>query len=163
MNFLIDLASHPSFQAGDVHTGFIDQHIDSLFPPIEVNEQTVCQAVAALLTDEKITSQKLAAKQGRAGDPWTDSDGFRINSVYERKINLESNGNKYNIKLKYLDSKYEIQINDGEWKTLTIRRVEDSNPNRLTVKLNLGGVESNFSFVITQNNIDIFNEVRVNS
>lgn len=158
VNFLIDLATHPSFQAGDVHTGFIDQHMDSLFPPIEISEQTVCQAIAALITNEKIASQKLAAKQGRSGDPWTQCDGFRVNSAHVRELQLESNGKKYDINLKYLNSGYEIQINNGESKTFAVRTVPDAN--RLTIKLNCGGVESIFSSVITDNHIDIFNEVR---
>lgn len=135
--------------------------MDSLFPTIDVSEQTVCQAVAAILTNEKIETEKQAAEQGRSKDPWTECDGFRINSIYERDIDLESNGNKFSVKLRYLDSCYEIQVNGGEWKTLTIKMANESNPNRLTVKLNLGGVESNFSFVMTENNIDIFNEVRI--
>lgn len=157
VNFLIDLASHPSFQAGDVHTGFIDQHLDSLFAPIEISEQTVCQAIAALITNEKNASQKLAAKQGRSGDPWTQCDGFRINSTHVRELQLESNGKKYDIKLKYLNSGYEIQINDGDSKSFAVKTVPDAN--RLTIKLNYGGVESMFSSVITDNHIDIFNEV----
>uniref|UniRef100_A0A1B0BPL6 Methylcrotonoyl-CoA carboxylase subunit alpha, mitochondrial n=1 Tax=Glossina palpalis gambiensis TaxID=67801 RepID=A0A1B0BPL6_9MUSC len=35
INFLIDLANHSEFRAGNVHTGFIDQHFDTLFPPAE--------------------------------------------------------------------------------------------------------------------------------
>lgn len=156
------MASHPSFQAGDVHTGFIDQHLDSLFPPIEVSEQTICQAVAAMTVNEKIASQKLAVRQGRASDPWTACDGFRINSYHEREIKLESNVKKFNVKLRYLRPNYEIQVNDGEWKPLAVQTVKDSQSNRLTLKMNLDGVQSIFSTVITDNHIDIFNEVRVN-
>lgn len=151
------MATHPSFQAGNVHTGFIDQHLDSLFPAIEVSEQTVCQAVAALITNEKIASQKLANKQRRTGDPWTLCDGFRINSTHTRELKLESNGKKYDIKLKYLHSDYEIQINDGKSKSFAVKIIPDAN--RFTMKMNFGGVESIFSSVITDNQIDIFNEV----
>lgn len=151
------MASHASFQAGDVHTGFIDQHLDSLFPPIEISEQTVCQAIAALITNEKISAQKLATKQGRLGDPWTQCDGFRINSTHVRELQLKSHGKKYDIKLKYLNAGYEIRINDGDSKTFAVKTVPDAN--RLSMKLNYGGVESIFSSVITDNHIDIFNEV----
>lgn len=157
VNFLIDLASHPSFQAGDVHTGFIDQHLNTLFPPIEISEQTVCQAVAALITNEKIESQNLATKQGRSGDPWTMCDGFRVNSTHTRDLQLESNGKKYDITLKYLNAGYEIRIDNGEAKPFTVKTIADAN--RFTMKMNFGGVESIFSSVITDNHIDIFNEV----
>lgn len=153
------MASHPAFQAGDVHTGFIDQHLDSLFPAIEIPEQTLSQAVAAIITNEKIQSQKKATEEDCVGDPWTECDGFRINSIYEREFQLQANDKRFNVKLKYLDSNYEIQVNDSEWKTFSVKKVQDPNPNRCSVKMNCGGVESNFSYVITENHVNIFNEV----
>lgn len=117
--------------------------------------------MAALVTSERVASQELAAKQGCSGNPWTDCDGFRMNSTYCRELNFESNGNKYNIQLRYIDLDYEIKINDSEWKTLTIKIVKDPRPNRFTLRINLSGIESTFSAVINENFIDIFNEVSV--
>lgn len=159
VNFLIDLASHPSFQAADVHTGFIDQHIDSLFPPITVTDQTISQAIGALITNERIEAKKRAVEDGSYGNPFADCDGFRINSNYVRTIDIESNGNKYKVELKYVGSNYEIKINDGEWKPITLETVQDENTNRFTLKLNLDGDRSIFSAVINENIVDIFNEV----
>lgn len=159
MNFLIDLASHPAFQAGDVHTGFIDQHLDSLFPALEISENTLSQAVAAIIINEQVQSQNQATEDDCVGDPWTECDGFRINGNYEREFQLQANDKQFNIKLKYLDSNYEIQVDDSPWKTLSVKRVEDPNLNRCSVKMNCAGVESNFSYVITENLINIFNEV----
>lgn len=159
VNFLIDLASHPSFQAGDVHTGFIDQHLDSLFPPIEISEQTISQAIASIVTNERIAETQRAIEQDCLGSPFTACDGFRINSFFERGIDIEANGQKYNIVVKYIGSNYEIKINDGEYKPFSVKTVQDPNPNRFTLKLNLDGVESIFSAVIRDHIIDIFNEV----
>uniref|UniRef100_A0A1A9ZPP9 Methylcrotonoyl-CoA carboxylase subunit alpha, mitochondrial n=1 Tax=Glossina pallidipes TaxID=7398 RepID=A0A1A9ZPP9_GLOPL len=44
INFLIDLADHSEFRAGNVHTGFIDQHFDTLFPPVKINDTDLCKA-----------------------------------------------------------------------------------------------------------------------
>lgn len=112
------------------------------------------------MTSERVATQNLSAKQGCSGDPWTACDGFRMNSTYCRELNFESNGNKYNIELRYIDMEYEIKIDDSEWKTLTVKTVNDSHPNRFTLRINLDGVESTFSAVIIENNIDVFNEVR---
>lgn len=117
--------------------------------------------MAALVTSERVASQELAAKQGCSGNPWTDCDGFRMNSTYCRELNFESNGHKYNIQLRYINLDYEIKINDSEWKTLKIKTVEDPNSNRFTLRINLSDIESSFSAVITENFIDIFNEVSV--
>ena len=49
IEFLSQLASHPSFAAGDVHTAFIGQHHDQLFPPIpEPTAHALAQAALAL-------------------------------------------------------------------------------------------------------------------
>lgn len=153
------MASHPSFISGDVHTGFIDQHLDSLFPPIEISEQTISQAIAAIVTNERVTTHKRAIKKGGAGSPFTACDGFRINTFLERKLDVESNGQTYKTLIKYVGKDYELKINDGEWIPFSVKTVEDPNPNRFTLKLNLNGVESTFSAVIRENIIDIFNEV----
>lgn len=154
------MASHPSFQSGDVHTGFIDQHLDSLFPPIEVSNQTVCQAIAALVESERKAAFAIALQQGCSGNPFSLNDGFRLNGMhYIRDLELESNGTKYDIKLKYLGQDFEIKINDSDWMPLSVKSVEDLNPNRVTLKLNLDGDQSVFSAVIIDGTIDIFNEV----
>lgn len=156
---MIDLASHPSFQSGDVHTGFIDQHLDSLFPPITIPEQTIIQAVAAVVTTERNISISRSITQGCKGSPFAACDGFRVNTIFERKFDIESNEQKYNISLKYVGLNYEIKINDGEWKPLSVETIKDSYSNRCTLRQNLNGVESVFSTVIRENIIDVFNEV----
>lgn len=55
---MIDLAKHPSFQSGDVHTGFIDQHFDSLFPPEAVDHSTLIQSAIALYINEVNATKK---------------------------------------------------------------------------------------------------------
>lgn len=100
-------------------------------------------------------------KQGCKGLPFAACDGFRSNSFLERSIIIESNGQKYNIKIKYVGENYEIKINNNDWKPFSVSKcVEYSN--RFTLHLNLNGIESTFSAVIVDNYIDIFNEVRLN-
>jgi len=57
VQFLDDLAGHPEFGLGHVHTGFIDEHRQALFPgPRSLSDETLCQAVAALLLSEATQS-----------------------------------------------------------------------------------------------------------
>lgn len=92
VNFLIDLARHPSFQAADVHTGFIDQHFDSLFPPQVANETALAHAVAAIVTKEKINSQIQSQKRGEGFNPFAQGDSFRLNHAHIRNFKFEFNG-----------------------------------------------------------------------
>ena len=47
VDFLMDLASHPEFVAGNVDTEFIPRHYDSLFPekPLQVNFTEACHLI----------------------------------------------------------------------------------------------------------------------
>ena len=49
LQFLIDLASHPQFQASNVHTDFIPEHSEELFPSRELSSAALCQAAVAML------------------------------------------------------------------------------------------------------------------
>lgn len=92
VNFLIDLARHPSFQAADVHTGFIDQHFDSLFPAQLASESTLAHAVAAIVTKERIASQNESRKRGEGYNPFAQGDAFRLNHAHVREFKLDFQG-----------------------------------------------------------------------
>lgn len=88
VNFLIDLARHPSFKAADVHTGFIPQHFDTLFPQLNVSDTVLCQAAIAVVLNELKCS---AISSGRSGSPFVVESGFRVNHVAVRNVNLKFN------------------------------------------------------------------------
>lgn len=50
VNFLLDLCKHPSFRAGDVHTSFIRDHGDSLFPEEILSDDRLVQATLATVS-----------------------------------------------------------------------------------------------------------------
>lgn len=159
MNFLIDLASHPSFQSADVHTGFIDQHFDTLFPPLAVSDKYIVQAIAALLTNELNAVKVNAISRGQRNKSFSESDSFRVNSTAIRTINLKIYENVHKIQSKQQGTSYQIKIDDADWRSFEVFPVEEQQPNRVTLKLNLDGAQSTFSAVISSELIDIFNEV----
>lgn len=53
IQFLMDLARHPEFEAGNVHTDFIPQYNDQLFPVRSLSDKTICQAAVALMLIEQ--------------------------------------------------------------------------------------------------------------
>ncbi|KAF6036731.1 MCCC1 [Bugula neritina] len=50
INFMLSLAQHPEFQLGNVHTEFIPQHYDTLFPHREVSHDQLCLAVVTVMS-----------------------------------------------------------------------------------------------------------------
>ncbi|KFQ51076.1 hypothetical protein N334_03496, partial [Pelecanus crispus] len=55
IDFLLSLSGHPQFEAGNVHTNFIPQHHDELFPTKKATpHEVMCQAALGLILKEKM-------------------------------------------------------------------------------------------------------------
>ena len=52
IRFLDSLAGHAEFAAGNVHTGFIEQHYSDLFPQRTLSDPILCKAALALILKE---------------------------------------------------------------------------------------------------------------
>lgn len=67
VQFLDDLAGHKSFIAGQVHTGFITQHYQDLFPKRILSNDVACRAaIALLLQQQRQTAELSKLGQGRS-------------------------------------------------------------------------------------------------
>ena len=53
IQFLTDLAKHPEFAKGNVHTDFIPQYQKDLFPERFTSNSAICQAVMALVLKQQ--------------------------------------------------------------------------------------------------------------
>ena len=81
-DFLLRALRHPEFQAGDVHTGFIGQHEDSLLAAHEISTQDYLIASLAIFANRQV-----AATQ--SNDPWSTLDGFRMNLPRAEQLKFE--------------------------------------------------------------------------
>lgn len=157
MNFLIDLANHPSFRAADVHTGFIPQHFDTLFPPVVVPESRVCQAAVALLTNEWNAAALNARASGNESDPFHIGDNLRLNYEAVRDLKLKTGETVYRVAIKRSANgdQLNVRIDDGEWKVVRAKRIADA---RFTIRSSIDGDQVNFSAVIAPHSIAVFDE-----
>jgi 3-methylcrotonyl-CoA carboxylase alpha subunit len=107
IRFLDDLAGHKEFAAADVHTGFIDQHYDELFPKRTLPPGRLCQAAVtlALLEQERAYSNAVLT-QGQSlcltlpillqfcyADPFSPfnfGSGSRFNHKFNRQVVLNN-------------------------------------------------------------------------
>lgn len=151
INFLIDLARHPSFQTGDVHTGFIDEHFNTLFPPEKITETTITQAATALFMNEMYATLKHSES---TKNPFYIEQNLRLNYDAIRTFKLKFNEKVYTCKIKISDKTYQISIDDGPYKTITVDR--ESHAERFSVRLSIEGNMSKYSAVITPDNVTIF-------
>lgn len=65
IDFLLSLSEHPQFEAGNVHTNFIPQHYDELFPAKKATRhEVVCQAALGLILKEKMATDAFRDQSG---------------------------------------------------------------------------------------------------
>jgi acetyl/propionyl-CoA carboxylase alpha subunit len=65
---------HPAFRAGEVHTGFIDQHLEALTQRPLPSPSVI--AAAALAVPEGRAGQSDSAPAVRRHDPWGSLQGW---------------------------------------------------------------------------------------
>lgn len=112
--FLQRLASNPHFIEGDVHTGFIEQHFDELFPPKQsdvapdVGSRAAC---AYLLMEDAKTS---------IDNPFSIAKDFKVNLPSSRNISFNIDGHKVTAQVTRLsqsqsnEKKFKVKLANGE-------------------------------------------------
>jgi len=93
VNFLMDLANHPEFVAGNVDTEFIPRHYDTLFPTKTVSHTTLCQAVLATVLSE--TNNQVSSLD--LNSPFSTLTGARFNHHLYRTVTLNHAGNEHQV------------------------------------------------------------------
>ncbi len=92
--FLLELARHPAFAAGDVDTGLIERHFDDLVATVAVPNEAIALAALAALNWPSIdaAANTLAANPTAsalpASDPWALLGGWRLWDAPEAFITL---------------------------------------------------------------------------
>lgn len=156
VNFLIDLASHPSFRAADVHTGFIPEHFDTLFPALKVTEAKVFQAALALLIKEQVTAEVNAQLSKRPNNPFNVADGRRLNYVAVRELKLKFQENLYSVFVQKAggadNNSWQMRLGtEGEWRLVESKVLPEEN--RLTIRSSIAGEQANFSAVVSEEGV----------
>ncbi|ALC45447.1 CG2118 [Drosophila busckii] len=151
INFLIDLASHPEFQLANVHTGFIDQHFDTLFPPIVVEQQQLCQAALVLIMNEL---QAASSNAQGSQDPFAATPNARLNYALIRSYNLKAHDKVYAVDVKYDNGHMEMRVDAGAWQTVKSSRVQDGE--RLKIRANINNNITTYNANIDGSNVTLF-------
>ncbi|NVJ98234.1 MAG: acetyl/propionyl/methylcrotonyl-CoA carboxylase subunit alpha [Alphaproteobacteria bacterium] len=70
-DFLLRALTHPEFRAGDVHTGFIEAHEETLLAKPVTSATDYARAAVAIIAARDVRPHD--------SDPWSVSDNFRLN------------------------------------------------------------------------------------
>jgi acetyl/propionyl-CoA carboxylase alpha subunit len=71
--FLISVLDHPAFRAGNIHTGFVDEHLEQLLAAPETPPEAYAAAALAAVTPGGGTTPGSARA---VDDPWTSLEGW---------------------------------------------------------------------------------------
>ncbi|KAG8445138.1 hypothetical protein GDO86_010053 [Hymenochirus boettgeri] len=155
IDFLLNLSGHPSFEAGDVHTDFIPQHHNDLFPDRKkTSREVLCQAALGLILKEKLLTEEFNIQSGDQFSPFASSNGRRINVSYTRSLTLLDGENQVHMKIQYKrDGSYDMQIQDTVLK-VTGELVNEGGITHL--KCSVNGIVSKPKLVILDHNIYLF-------
>ncbi|HEU0200613.1 MAG TPA: biotin/lipoyl-containing protein, partial [Burkholderiaceae bacterium] len=106
VDFLTRLAGCASFMRAHLDTGLIERERDNLFAPeARLADETLAAAVARILADET----RSVANAGTWTDPWAQTHGWRLNTVYRRGVVFKSERGTHPIEVAYERSAQEKQ------------------------------------------------------
>ncbi|XP_066148662.1 methylcrotonoyl-CoA carboxylase subunit alpha, mitochondrial [Euwallacea fornicatus] len=109
INFLLQLANHPEFQAANVYTDFIKDHQEALLKPYKPVKEDLIMASVVLILEEK-------SHETHQYNPFVVESNFRLNHLYERKLKFTFQEENFGSIVRFIDSKdnYEISCDDGQ-------------------------------------------------
>jgi len=73
--FLIRTLEHPAFRTGDLHTGFVDEHLPSLLEKTEPSE-LVLSVARAVQSSRDLGPSAATGAALAAFDPWSRLEGW---------------------------------------------------------------------------------------
>ncbi|MPC14388.1 Methylcrotonoyl-CoA carboxylase subunit alpha, mitochondrial [Portunus trituberculatus] len=159
VDFLLTLATHPSFQAGDVSTDFIPDHYDELFPPLAASKKLLCQAALAQVLEEEQEGVRAVAASQDPTSPFGPSASPRINHTLIRTLPFTCEGKEEEVRVEYLgDSKYRMSVG-GESFAVSGSLVCDNGVRHLSASV--GDSVSRVNVVLDGRDIHLFTQVSV--
>jgi 3-methylcrotonyl-CoA carboxylase alpha subunit len=112
-DFLILLARHPAFAAGEIDTGFIARHRNALLPPPAPAPAAILAAASlAVLRDETDAARRVALRSADPHSPWAMRDGWRLAGTASRELHWRDRETERMVRATPAATEYAIEI-DG--------------------------------------------------
>ncbi|XP_060067117.1 methylcrotonoyl-CoA carboxylase subunit alpha, mitochondrial-like [Ylistrum balloti] len=154
IQFLMDLADNRHFEAADVHTDFIPQHYNELFPERTVSDTALCQAAVSLVIQEADKAKDRCVNTLDPFSPFTMCTAVRINSPPTRKIVLQDGDQKVEIIVQSnSEGSYTIKIKNKQYNVTATQRKE---ADEMKITCNIDGKFSSAHIVQMGSSIHIF-------
>ncbi|KAJ8978907.1 hypothetical protein NQ317_008886 [Molorchus minor] len=121
VNFLLDLARHPEFSSGNVHTNFIRDYKDSLFKEIQPTETQLIQAALVMILEDQLDEIDEAQLRNDRYSPFVVESTFRVNYLHERDLKFQFREKDFSVKVKFTNKEeFSISCDNGKsWKKVS--------------------------------------------
>lgn len=152
INFLIDLANHKHFQLADVHTGFIDQHLSTLFPTKTLPEEKIAQMALAYVLNQYASTRKALNRIS----PFDLELDFRPNYRPTRYVTMKVGEKEYKVEITSKGKDFEVRVGEGNMLQVNITR--KSCDNRFLCQTNINGRVSSYNTVVSNCSVVLFDD-----
>ncbi|KAL8589469.1 hypothetical protein ACOMHN_061680 [Nucella lapillus] len=157
LSFLMDLASHPQFQAANIHTDFIPEHSAELFPSRQLSNAAVCQATAAMLHLQRKGLKERSVLTSDPFSPFTLCDSARVNETVTQFVTLLDGDTKVTVEAeRQRDGSYLMSVNGGSKMAVENSFTSDDDGNTINIRGNIDGVISSASVIFQDNALHLF-------
>lgn len=155
IEFLLSLSGHPEFEAGNVHTSFIEQHYEELFPASQrASGEMLCQVALGLLLQEKQHTDNYRKQSNDTYSPFVSSNGRRLNVLHCRNLTLQLGDNRVAISVTYNpDGTYSMET---EGQVFHVSGELQTEGDVTYLRCSVNGVMSRPKLVILDNTVHIF-------
>ncbi|XP_015438487.1 PREDICTED: methylcrotonoyl-CoA carboxylase subunit alpha, mitochondrial [Dufourea novaeangliae] len=130
IEFIKDLCSHPNFRQGQVHTGFIKEHYQELFPKLHVPSSIAVEAALASIFYEDAFSLQSSLPTTDPFSPFATEIGSRLNYTLKRTFRFKVCDDDIDVEVKYIEPEvYSVRVNKmGPWRRVTgmLKKIENS-------------------------------------
>jgi 3-methylcrotonyl-CoA carboxylase alpha subunit len=115
LGFLAALAGHPALAAGQVDTGFIGRHQDTLVPaPGPASDSVLALASLAELLHRRNLSAARARDSSDPHSPWHLTTGWRLNMAAQARLVFLDGERRVAVAVHYLEDGYRLSLPGGE-------------------------------------------------
>ncbi|XP_048252386.1 methylcrotonoyl-CoA carboxylase subunit alpha, mitochondrial-like [Haliotis rufescens] len=153
IKFLLDLAAHPEFQAANVHTDFIPQHKDQLFPQSILSAQTLCHAAVAMVTLQQSRTVRRSQITQDPFSPFSWCSGARVNQAASRQLLLCDGDEEVAVEVESDGGMFVVRM-DGVEREVVAEMKEDGD--RLSLTCTIDGVKTSSTVIMQGNSLHIF-------